>query len=184
MSKYERKEKSSVLIYHNITTNLELIEKLQGYAPIGKLFLDVMHYSKDNKIPEYSADEATIQLVFNQIKESIDIDRKKYEDTCIKNANNRNKQKNSISDENSQFINSETGEVIESDLSSTEDDNVSKADNSIPTEKMILDFFIKEKRKSLTSEQAKSCRKYCVTHNDNGNSWKETVESWIIDYLS
>lgn len=185
MSKYEHKEKSSVLIYHNVTGNLELIAKLQGYAPLGKLLLDIMHYSKDNKIPEYSADEGMIQLVFNQIKDSIDINRKKYDETCIRNANNRNKQKNSISTGNSQFINSETGEVIASDmLSDNEEDNDSRLDSAIPTEKMILDYFIHEKEKPIKSEQAKDCREYCILYKNGRYSWKENADLWAADHLT
>lgn len=181
MGKYVHKEKSSVLIYHNVTDQLELIAKLQGYAPLGKLFLDIMHYSQDNKIPEYSADDGMIQLVFNQAKVAIDIDRIKYEDECIRNAKNRNSKRNSISGENSQFINSETGEVIESDMSQKND--ALGDDSAIPTEKMILDYFVKEKGKSITSKQAKNCREYCIIYKDECDSWKENADSWVIDNL-
>lgn len=176
MSKYEHKEKSSVLIYHNVIGNLELIANLQGYAPIGKLFLDIMHYSKDNKIPEYSADEGMIQLVFNQIKEAIDINRKKYDETCIRNAKNRNSKKNNGYDGDSQFINSETGEVIESDMPRKSD--ASGDDSAIPTEKMILDFFVNEVKHPLSTKQAQACLNYCDAYKDEFNSWQELALDW------
>lgn len=166
MGKYEHKEKSNVLIYHNIISSLEVVKDLSGYAPLGRLFLDIMHYSRDNTLPEYSTDEAIIHVLFNQIKDSIDTNRKKYEEQCIKNANNRNPKKNTVSEDNSQFINPETGEVIEDD------------DSKMPTEKMILDFFVKEMKKPLTTKQAQDCLEFCIAFEDSSKSWKENCISW------
>lgn len=181
MSKYERKErKDSLVLYHDIVDDLDDLRDLCGYEAVGKLFLAIMHYSRDDIIPSFSREELTIQIFFNRIKRAVELANASWSKRCAQNAINASK-RNKNSKEGSQFINSETGEVIESDMSQKND--ALGDDSAIPTEKMILDYFVKEKGKPITSNQAKNCREYCIIYKDECDSWKENADSWVIDNL-
>lgn len=183
MGKYEHKEKNNVLIFHDIIPDLELVKEMYGDSHNGKLFLAVMHYSRDNEIPKFSKEEVPIQLIFNRIKASIDTNRKKYEETCIKNANNRNSKQISNSADRSQFIDSETGELIETITQDTEE-NDSSYDPDTLTEKMIQDYFVKEKKIPLTTRDSLKCLEYCITNSSTGRSWKQNADSWFTENKS
>ena len=181
MSKYEHKEKNNVLIFHDIIPALESIknEAGYGYAAIGELFMAVMYYSRDKEIPEFSKENNfPLMLVFDRMKTVIDINNKKYEETCIKNANNRNSKRNNFL-ERSQYIDDETGEVTELDTE-TADDSIYEP--YIPDLKMLMDYFVKEKKKVLSTIQCEECLNYCSANSSNGRSWKENADIWFINF--
>lgn len=166
MGTYEHKEKNNVLIYHDVIPSLEIVrDQPNGYALIGKLFLNVMYYSRDGEIPTFSNDEALIQLLFNQMKVGIDTNRKKYDEACRRNKENRNKG-NSTATESSQTIDNQTQNY------------------NVPDLNMVLEYFLLEKKHQLTSAQGKECVKYCVECSEHTDKpWKENADSWF-DNLS
>lgn len=177
MGTYEHKEKSNVLIYHDIIDDLDDLADECGHEAVGTLFMAIMHYSRDNDIPTFSQGELGIKFLFSRVKRAIDLDRVKYEERCIRNANNRNGTRGRSDLDNSQVIDSETGEVIEpnSEASSKTQENA-----NVPDLNMVLEYFLLVKKHPLSRQQGEACRDYCVEQSKcTGKPWKDSADVWF-----
>lgn len=79
------KEKEDFLLYHS---QFDLIEELTK-EDIGDLIISVFKYSMSEELPSYQKG-TPLSIAFKSIKNTIDINNKKYVEKCKKNQENQN----------------------------------------------------------------------------------------------
>ena len=81
----EEKKKDNFILYNNM---FEMLEELTD-SEAGEVIKDVFRYSIDGSIPEYEKGSGK-SIVFKSIKNTIDINNKKYIEKCKQNSDNAN----------------------------------------------------------------------------------------------
>ncbi len=85
-----KKEKDSFLLYHN---DYGLIKRLSNEEK-GILLDSIFKYSMDREIPNFydsnKAEDRILGIAFESLKTTLDINYKKWLETCEKNQKNRN----------------------------------------------------------------------------------------------
>lgn len=79
------KEKEDFLLYHS---QFDLIEELPK-EDIGDLLISIFKYSMNEELPNYKKG-TPLSIAFKSIKNTIDINNKKYIEKCKKNKDNQN----------------------------------------------------------------------------------------------
>ena len=79
------KEKEDFLLYH---AQFDLIEELPK-EDIGDLLISIFRYSMEEELPNYEKG-TPLSIAFKSIKNTIDINNKKYIEKCKKNKENQN----------------------------------------------------------------------------------------------
>ena len=101
------KKKNNFILYHEMYESIEEVSD----EIAGKVMKAVFIYSRDKKKPEFK--RGTVEsILFKQIKNSIDINNEKYEQTCEKNRKNAEKRGEKKKEENQ-----EQEEKIKQDVS-------------------------------------------------------------------
>jgi len=85
--KGQKTRKNSFVLYHSYAKHLKRFSDEQ----VGKLMRCVFHYSETGEVLEL---EPLLEVAFDFIKEDIDINKEKYEETCKKNKENIEKRWN------------------------------------------------------------------------------------------
>lgn len=81
-----KKKKNNFILYHEMYESIEEVSD----EIAGKVMKAVFIYSRDKKKPEFK--RGTVEsILFKQIKNSIDINNEKYEQTCERNRKNAEK---------------------------------------------------------------------------------------------
>ena len=84
--KNKKKKKNNFILYHEMYESIEEVSD----EIAGKVMKAVFIYSRDKKKPEFK--KGTVEsILFKQIKNSIDINNEKYEQTCERNRKNAEK---------------------------------------------------------------------------------------------
>lgn len=79
------KEKEDFLLYHS---QFDLIEELPR-EDVGDLLISIFKYSMHEELPDYKKG-SPLSIAFKSIKNTIDINNKKYIEKCKKNKENQN----------------------------------------------------------------------------------------------
>lgn len=81
-----KKKKNNFILYHEMYESIEEVSD----EIAGKVMKAVFIYSRDKKKPDF--EKGTVEsILFKQIKNSIDINNVKYEETCERNRKNAEK---------------------------------------------------------------------------------------------
>lgn len=90
-----KNKKNNFILYHEM---YESIEKLPN-AMVGEVIKSVFRYSIFGELPEYP-DVSVERVLFIDFKKQIDINNKKYEETCERNKKNAEKRWEKKKEEN------------------------------------------------------------------------------------
>lgn len=98
----ENIKKDNFILYNNM---YDMLEDLSN-EDLGEVIKSIFRYSINDEVPEYEKGSVKA-IIFKSIKNSIDINNKKYKERCIKNAENAKKRWDKIVYDNQELTKEE-----------------------------------------------------------------------------
>jgi len=81
-----KSEKNSFVIYHDLEEQTSLLSDEQ----LGRLLRAIFAYEKRGECPDF-ADDGMLLICFQFVRTTLDVNRRRYEEKCAKNAENGKK---------------------------------------------------------------------------------------------
>jgi hypothetical protein len=181
------KERKSFLFYYDWANIYEPLDDIRK----AKLITATIRYAKDNTDTKF--DDLTLKVIFNVIKDTIDRDSARYNERCLKNAENIKKRWNKNTNEydriqtNTNYTDIDIVKEIDKDTDTDkEKDNISSSFSSKTVCAYSDDFleFRKEYPKKVGKGDAyKKWKKAKLTNTDkaditNALIWQKKSDRW------
>ncbi|MBE6802009.1 MAG: hypothetical protein E7530_03900 [Ruminococcaceae bacterium] len=191
------KERKSFLFYYDWANIYEPLDDIRK----AKLITATIRYAKDNTDTKF--DDLTLKVIFNVIKDTIDRDSARYNERCLKNAENIKKRWNKNTNEydriqtNTNYTDIDIVKEIDKDIDIEKDtdrdiekDSISSSFSSKTVCEYsddFLDFWKEYPKKVGKGDAFKKWKKAKLTNTDktdimNALNWQKKSDRWRNDY--
>lgn len=191
------KERKSFLFYYDWANIYEPLDDIRK----AKLITATIRYAKDNTDTKF--DDLTLKVIFNVIKDTIDRDSARYNEICLKNAENIKKRWNKNTNEydriqtNTNYTDIDIVKEIDKDIDKDKDTDRDIENDSISSSfssKTVceysddfLDFWKEYPKKVGKGDAFKKWKKAKLTNTDktdimNALNWQKKSDRWRNDY--
>ena len=193
------KERKSFLFYYDWANIYEPLDDMRK----AKLITATIRYAKDNTDTKF--DDLTLKVIFNVIKDTIDRDSARYNERCLKNAENIKKRWSKNTNEydriqtNTNYTDIDIGKEIDKDIGIDieKDTDIDKEKDSVSSSfssKTVcgysddfLEFWKEYPKKVGKGDAFKKWKKAKLTNTDktdimNALNWQKKSDRWRNDY--